>query len=46
MNNTCVGAYIYSAGSQQENLHQSSVTTSEAIYYVLQADTGTCVIRN
>ena len=25
------------------NLYQSSVTTSRMIYFILQADTGTCV---
>ena len=42
-NNTCFKAYLYSTDSQHGNLHQSSLTTSRVTYFILQADTGTCV---
>ena len=45
-NNTCFEAYPYSAGTQHENLHQMSVTTSRVTKFSLQAHTGTGVSHN
>ena len=33
----CLGAYLYSAGSQHGNLHQSSVTRRRVTYFILWA---------
>ena len=42
-NSTCLGAYLYSAGTQHGNLRQLSVTTSKVIYFILPVHTGTGV---
>ena len=43
---TCFWAYLYSAGTQHGNLHQSSITTSRVTYFILRAHTGTGVSHN
>ena len=42
-NNTCFGAYLYSAGTQHGNLQQLYVTISRLTYFILRAHTGTGV---
>ena len=42
-NDTCFGAYLYSAGSQHGNLHHLSVTMSRVTYFILRAHTATGV---
>ena len=42
-NNTCVGAYAYSAGTQHEKLNLLSVTMRRMTCFILQAHTGTGV---
>ena len=42
-NNTCLGAYLYPAGPQDGNLHQSSVTKSRVTYFILRVHKGTGV---
>ena len=45
-NNTCLGAYLYSAGTQHGSLHQSSVTMHRVTDFILRANTGTGVSRS
>ena len=40
---TCSGAYLFSAATQHDNLHPSSVTTNRVTDFILQAYTGTGV---
>ena len=39
----CFGAHLYSMGTQHGNLHQLSIMMSTVIYFILQANTVTCV---
>ena len=41
--NTHFGAYLYSAGTQHGNLHQSSATISKVTYLILCVQTEACV---
>ena len=41
--NTSSGAYLFSVGTKQENLHQEYVTTSWVTYFILRAHSGTCI---
>ena len=43
-NNTCFGAYLYSAGTQHENLHQLSGMTSKETDFILRVHARTGVV--
>ena len=42
-NNRCLGADLYSVGTQGGNLHRSSVTTNRVTFFILRANTGTAL---